>query len=328
MDFDDGVSHTVPIDDRHAFLQATLRDLVGGDCTEYMMKTLTMHDFSFTTTAECERVEGVMEKLSCILLHYNEGIREANGSGDIEKTCEPPDGDRTSADDERFRFKAGPQPSPIGQEVCGNYDTFLQPVMGGDANIKNDSHVNVALSWRTRDDSRDFEEDARRSEGRVAHQQSSELHSTADGLLQPDSLAKECFTAGREAFADVVLEITEALEIFGWSRTSLLSFARVHKSIICHTCEECDPRQFRTFESRYALFDERPPRRLRERKFRGMGFAICLSPSWAWARINFVARHIEQPSRVPEVRGVIRSVVSPYYRHWRNLVSWYVSCSR
>ena len=93
VDSGNGVPHCVPIYERFALPQSIPRlDLTSRDLTEYLMKILIEHGYSFTTTAEREIVRDVKGKFVCIALDFDTETREAGESSDKEKTYEPPDG--------------------------------------------------------------------------------------------------------------------------------------------------------------------------------------------------------------------------------------------
>ena len=115
MDFGYGVSHTVPIYEGYALLRAILRlDLAGRDVTEYLMKILTDHGYSFTTTAEREIVRDVKEKLCYIALDYDTVLTSTAESSDYDMTYVIPDGNINTVSDERFR---------CAEDASGIHDT-------------------------------------------------------------------------------------------------------------------------------------------------------------------------------------------------------------
>jgi len=153
IDSGDGITYTVPIYEGHAIYEGFLNkhpvmrlDLAGCDLTEDLMNKINESGYSFTTTAEREIIRSIKEK--CYIAYdFEEEMKKAATSTQLERVYELPDGQTLVLGSERFRptevlFK----PNLIGKPFNGIHECVFQSIINCDVEIRKDLYGNIVFS--------------------------------------------------------------------------------------------------------------------------------------------------------------------------------------
>ncbi|KAJ6251298.1 actin-7-related [Anaeramoeba flamelloides] len=145
----DDVTNIVPIFEGHALPYAVSQlDLGGRDLTDYMMKIITeSKKYSFTTSSDREIVRDIKEKLGYVVLDFDQEMKRASYTKELERNYKLPTGEMIILNNERFRCTEPLfQPSLIGLEQEGIHELSFNSITKCDPSIRSTLFKNIYVT--------------------------------------------------------------------------------------------------------------------------------------------------------------------------------------
>jgi len=141
----DGVTCVVPIYETYCLPHAIRRlDLGGRDITVYLEELLKI---SVRVNLKRETVKDIKEKLGYVALDYNDELKRAETSTELEQNYELPDGQVITIGAERFKCpEILFQPNLFRMKQEGIHKLLFESIMECDVDIRNDLFNNIVIS--------------------------------------------------------------------------------------------------------------------------------------------------------------------------------------
>mmetsp|Transcript_17475 Transcript_17475/g.19645 ORF Transcript_17475/g.19645 Transcript_17475/m.19645 type:complete len:324 (-) Transcript_17475:45-1016(-) len=151
VDSGDGVTHVVPIFEGYQIPHAIDKILLAGrDLTDYMVRILKEDNYNFETAAERESVRDIKESLCYVAQDFEEELKKAAESSDLESEYRLPDGTICKFASQRFRCSELLfQPSLGGRDLKGVHQLTFDSIMTCDLDVRKDLYNNIILSGGT-----------------------------------------------------------------------------------------------------------------------------------------------------------------------------------
>jgi actin beta/gamma 1 len=147
LDSGSDVTHVIPVYEGHTFFQAIRRvDIGGRDVTDRLASLLQRREVSFATTAECEDIMQMKEKLCYVASDYAADSAAAS-TGALDKPHQLPDGRTVTLGQERIECtEALFHPTVPGLEDYGLQHLLTDSLKSCSIDVRRDLSSNIVLS--------------------------------------------------------------------------------------------------------------------------------------------------------------------------------------
>ena len=148
IDVGDKSSYTVPIYEGFSLPDLIQRiDIGGHDVTEFLWKILAERGYDSGWSSDNEWVRDAKEKLGYVAEDFDEAMRKAEESTELEMLHTLPDGNTITLDNERFRCaELLFNPYLIGNESAGIGNLTFSTIMKCDVDVRKEFFSNIVLS--------------------------------------------------------------------------------------------------------------------------------------------------------------------------------------